>query len=132
MFRQLVLERQGNRRDLLDLKLRGVGMIVGLARLFGLEAGSPATTTLIRLRDAATQSSLDSTTAEELIAAFELFSLLRLRHQRRQIREGLKPDNLLALAELTPLERREMKEAIRVVERAQRGVEMTFQTGMIS
>jgi CBS domain-containing protein len=132
LFRQLVLERQGNRRDLLDLKLRGVGMIVGLARLFGLEAGSTATTTLTRLRDAVTHSSLDATTAEELIAAFELFSLLRLRHQRRQIGEGLKPDNLLALAELTPLERREVKEAIRVVERAQRGVEMTFQTGMIS
>jgi CBS domain-containing protein len=52
LFGQLRGMRQGRRR-VLDLKLRGIAGIVDLARVFALEAGTPETNTLVRLRLAA-------------------------------------------------------------------------------
>ncbi len=131
-FRQLVLERRGDQRGLIDLKYRGTAMIVDLARLFALEAGIPDTNTIARLRKSASHSSLSETSAEELIAAFELLSLLRLRWQYQQLSQGLEPGNQVEVDKLTPLERRELKEALRAVAVAQRAVAVTFQTSLIA
>jgi CBS domain-containing protein len=131
-LRQLVLDRSRDQRDLLDLKLRGTAMIVDLARLFALEAGCAATNTLARLRQSAGHGSLSAASAEELVAAFELISLLRLRHQRQQLLHGEPPTNLVAITRLGAIERRELKEALLVVKRAQEQVELEFQTSMIA
>jgi CBS domain-containing protein len=130
-FRQIVLERKGGQRDLLDLKARGTAMIVDLARLFALEAGCLATNTLARLRLAAPQSSLSEVGAEELSTAFELISLFRLRHQYAQIQRGEQPTNLIAVSSLSDLERRELKEVLRLVGRIQHSVELTFQISQL-
>jgi CBS domain-containing protein len=122
-FRQLALREHAGRRGLLDLKLGGTGPIVALARLFALEAGVEATNTIERLRRAGGHSNLDANSAEELIAAFELISQLRVQHQFEQLRQGQAPDNLVPVAELSNLERRSLKEALLVVARLQRGVE---------
>jgi len=131
-FRQLVLERRGEQRGLIDLKYRGTAMIVDLARLFALEAGIPETNTIARLRRSAKISSLGETSAEELVAAFELLGLLRLRWQYRQLSQGETPGNQVEVAKLTPLERRELKEALRAVAAAQHGVAVTYQTQLIA
>ncbi|MEN9936644.1 MAG: hypothetical protein RLZZ387_3223 [Chloroflexota bacterium] len=128
LFRRLVTERTGDRREVLDLKHRGTAMIVDLARLFALEAGVAATSTLARLRESAGAGGLSTSGAEELAAAFELISMLRLHHQQRQQRHGEAPTNQVEVTQLTPLERRELKEALRAVAVAQQGVELTFQT----
>lgn len=131
-FRQLVLERSGEARDLIDLKVRGTALVVDLARLFALEAGSRHTNTPARLRDSVEHSSLSKSGAEELVAAFELSSLLRLRHQYRQIRRGEQPTNLVPVSWLTALERRELKEALWAVARIQNSIEMMFQTELFA
>ncbi len=130
-FHQIQLERQGERRDLIDLKQRGTALIVDLARLFALEAGCASTNTQARLRLAAPHSSLSQAGSEELIAAYELINLLRLRHQYRQIRHHDQPTNYVALSELSGLERRDLKESLLAIERAQRGAENTFHTSHI-
>lgn len=131
-FRQLVLERRGDQRGLIDLKYRGTAMIVDLARLFALEAGVAETNTIARLRQAGRKSSLGETSAEELTAAFELLALLRLRWQYQQLRAGQQPGNQVVVAHLTPLERRELKEALRAVAVAQQAVAVTYQTQLIA
>jgi Predicted signal-transduction protein containing cAMP-binding and CBS domains len=131
-FRQLVLERRGDQRGLIDLKYRGTAMIVDLARLFALEAGVPDTNTIARLRKAANHSSLGETSAEELIAAFELIGLLRLRWQYQQLCQGLEPGNQVEVDKLTPLERRELKEALRAVAVVQRAVAVTYHTSLLA
>jgi len=92
----------------------------------------PDTNTIARLRKAANHSSLGETSAEELIAAFELIGLLRLRWQYQQLRQGLEPGNQVEVDKLTPLERRELKEALRAVAVVQRAVAATYQTNMIA
>lgn len=131
-FRQLVTERGAGRGDVLDLKLRGTAMVVDLARLFALQAGVATTSTLGRLRDAAGAGALAAESADELAAAFELISLLRLRWQHEQLLRGDLPSNQVAVDRLTPLERRELKEALRAVATAQRAVEFEFQTARLA
>lgn len=131
-FRHFVLERSGTARDLIDLKVRGTALIVDLARIFALECGCAATSTLARLRAAGISSSLSEAGAEELAAAFELISLLRLRHQYRQLRQGEELTNQVPVSQLTSLEQRELKEALWAVARIQRSVEVLFQTELFA
>ncbi len=127
-FRNFVLERSGASRDLIDLKLRGSSLIVDLARIYALEAGTAETNTLARLRVAANQSSLNSHGASELSAAFELINLFRMRHQYEQMEKGETPGNHVPISWLTRMEQRDLKEALRIIETHQRSVESAFQT----
>lgn len=131
-FRQLTLERSGTQRDLIDMKHRGTAPIVDLARVYALEAGFDGTNTLARLYAAGGNSSLSTTDAEELSAAFELISLLRLRYQATHLKQNQTPTNLTSISWLTPLERRELKDALRVVGRMQQEMAWTFQTGQLA
>jgi CBS domain-containing protein len=130
-FRNFVLEKHGAERDLLDLKHRGVALVVDLARIRALEVGSSETNTLARLRSAAEQNGLDKTSAEELIAAYELITLFRLRHQYTQIERGEEPTNLVPVSELSKLEQRDLKEALHAIATNQRVLESTYQVGML-
>ncbi len=131
-FRQVALERRGDQRDLLDLKLRGTAMVVDLARLFGLEAHSSETNSIARLRAAMAAGVLSREDGDNLISAFELLSTLRLHHQQQQIANGLPPDNLVNFHQLGPRERREIKESLQAIAAVQRGVALMFQTDRLA
>jgi len=126
MFGQLRGMRQGRRR-VLDLKLRGIAGIVDLARVFALEAGVPETNTLVRLRLAAARG-LD--VAPDLAESFEFLQQVRLRHQARRLRAGAEPDNLVALSELTELERRWLRDLFRLLDIARQSVRLHLQTDL--
>lgn len=125
-FRRFVRESDGVTHDLVDLKHRGTAPIVDMARLFALEAGCTATNTLTRLEMSAAKHSLSETGAEDLAAAFELISQLRLAHQYRQWQQGAEVTNLVSLAGLTPRERRELKNAFLTLDTMQRNIMYTF------
>lgn len=127
-FRHFVLEHSGEERDLLDLKVRGTALIVDLARLFALETGCLRTNTQERLQHCIEGSSLSKSGGEELIAAFELISLIRLRYQYDHIKQGKMPVNQVPVSWLSVMERRELKEALWAVDRVQRNIELEFQT----
>jgi CBS domain-containing protein len=126
VFGQLRGMRRGGRR-VLDLKLRGIAGIVDLARVFALEAGTPETNTLVRLRLAAARG---VEVATDLAEAFEYLQQVRLRHQVRQLRGGAQPDNLVPLAELTPLERRWLRDLFRLLDIARQSVRLHLQTDL--
>ncbi|NJP06859.1 MAG: cyclic nucleotide-binding/CBS domain-containing protein [Chloroflexaceae bacterium] len=111
-FRQFVLERVGDRRDIIDLKLRGTALFVDLGRIFALEAGCAATNTITRLQLSTADGHLSESGAQSLIAGFELVSRLRTAHQYEQLRHGETPDNQVSLSALSAWERRELKEAL--------------------
>jgi CBS domain-containing protein len=128
LFGRLLLERDAQRRDIIDLKLRGAALIVDLARLFALEAGSRATNTIERLHDAAERGALSATGAADLVRAFESINLLRLRYQYDLRRRGEPPTNDVLIQQLSLQERHDLKDALRVVARIQRSVVFSFQT----
>jgi CBS domain-containing protein len=117
-FRGFVLEHAGEHGETLDLK-RGIAAVVQLARVYALRAGSTAVSTRSRIDAAEEAGILDDATAADLRDALELLSYWRLRQQARQIREGARPDNCIAPADLTEHQRRHLKDAFAIVRSVQ-------------
>jgi CBS domain-containing protein len=122
---------RGDHQGRIDLKAHGTAPIVDLARLLALEAASAETATVTRLRTA-TERGRVGRTAADLAAAFEYLQEVRLRHQASQLQAAAAPDNLVALADLSALERRWLKDAFHLLHTCQEGVRLAFQADLIA
>jgi CBS domain-containing protein len=118
--RDLVVERHGEHAGRLDMKRGGITIIGNLARVQAVAGGMVAKGTVERLGATGTQAPLEASTARELVEAFRFLWELRLRHQVEQVRAGIGPDEFLDPSTLGPVARTGLKEAFRVVARAQR------------
>jgi CBS domain-containing protein len=127
-FRTLVLERAGEHKDALDLKLRGTGPIVNAARLYALDAGIASNNTAERLSALAALENppLPADLLRDLTDAFEFLTLLRLECQLQQARENRPLDNYVRPDSLSHLQRNLMKEAFRAVARAQSAIDTRY------
>jgi CBS domain-containing protein len=121
---------RGDHQGRVDLKAHGTAPIVDLARLLALEAGDPAVATTARLKSAADLGTA-GTAAADLVAAFEYLQQLRLRHQANRLASGAVPDNAVALAELTTLQRRWLKDTAELVHTCQESVRIAYRTNLI-
>ncbi len=110
-FRQFVLEKSGEHKDTLDLKLQGIMPIVEIARIRSLAAGELRVSTRNRLRAAARAGEISDADAANLVDALDFIEQLRVEHQSRQLKNGLAPDNHLAPGDLSPLARQNLKSA---------------------
>lgn len=110
-FRQFVLEKSGEHRNTLDLKLHGIMPIVEIARIRSLAAGELRVSTRKRLHAAAQAGEITATDAANLIDALDFIEKLRIEHQGRQLQAGKDPDNHLSPGELSPLVRQNLKAA---------------------
>ena len=130
-FRNFVLERSGEHKDQLDLKLFGTGPIVDAARVSALDAGIEHTNTSDRL-SALTSGPDGDPIFQDMQEAFEFLTLLRLECQLRQVREGKELSNYISPHSLTQLQRSLLKEAFRAAARAQALIEERFRTAIWS
>ncbi|MDW8424935.1 MAG: putative nucleotidyltransferase substrate binding domain-containing protein [Meiothermus sp.] len=122
-FRQIREEDGG-----VDLKKGGIAPIVSLARVYALEARSLAKGTVERLQAAAREHKLSPEGAETLVEAFGFLMRLRLREQLASLRRGEPPGNKVPLENLSPLERRHLKEAFLQVREMQEAMSQRFHT----
>ena len=118
-FRQFVLEKSGEHKNTLDLKLNGIMPIVEIARIRSLAAGELRITTRNRLKAAAVAGEINEADAASLIDALDFIEQLRVEHQSRQLQAGEAPDNNLAPGTLSPLVRQNLKSAFSQVRRSQ-------------
>jgi CBS domain-containing protein len=125
-FRQFVLERGGEHKETLNLKLNGVIPIVELARIHSLASGELRVNTRRRLRGAARRGRLNRNDAKSLEDALELIDSTRLNHQARQLRAGEQPDNYVHPKSLSPLARDHLKAAFGVVRTSQQALMNSF------
>jgi CBS domain-containing protein len=112
---QLRTERSGEHKGRIDLKHGGIVPVVDLARIYALESGSTAVNTHDRLVAAAHSGAVSAQSAHDLRDALEFIAMVRLRHQARQLGQGLPPDNYLAPTDLSNFERRQLRDAFAVV-----------------
>jgi CBS domain-containing protein len=129
-FRTFVVERTGNHRDELDIKMLGTGPIVNAARLFALDAGISETSTIGRLSALEASGYCDPALLSELQQAFEFLTLLRLEHQLQQARSAKPLDNYIRPERLSHLQKSLLKESFRTVGRAQSLMEEKFRTAV--
>ena len=111
-----------------DLKIGGAAAIVLLARLYALAAGSDEHSTVPRLRAAASAGELSRAESAGLVDGYRFLTDLRLRHQAEQVEQGLSPDNLVSLAQLSEEQRQRLRETLRVVRDMQDVTAMRFST----
>jgi CBS domain-containing protein len=110
----------------LDLKLRGTALFVDAARLYTLAHGIDASSTRSRLTAAALALRAPALEAESWVAAFEFLQMLRLRVQLDEGVAATRP-NEVDVAGLNPIDRRVLKESVRVARSLQQRIELDYQ-----
>lgn len=112
-----VLSRRGGT---FDLKNHAVTPIVNLARWGGLTAGVTSATTPARLAAATATSALSEADARTLTDVFLMLQRLRMTHQTEQQEAGFTPGDVIAISELSPLNRSLLNEGLREIAAVQR------------
>ena len=116
----------------LDVKKSGTAAIVLLARLYALAAGTNARTTELRLRAAGAAGTLSADGVDRLVTAYRALTGLRLRHQIEQVGRGEPVDNRVRVGDLSPDERRALRDAIRTVRVMQEITAHRYQTHTVT
>jgi CBS domain-containing protein len=118
-------------REMVDLKMHGTVLFVDFARLYALAFGLAATNTRARLEGVGRALSVPAHESEAWVAAFEFLQWLRLRAQlARQASAVGDPDdnpNCIDLATLNDIDRRMLKESLRVARRVQQRMALDYQ-----
>lgn len=130
-FKRFVVEKDGEHKNMLNLKTRCVALFVNIARLYALERGVTATNTVERMRILKASHSVMSELGEEVEHAFEYVMLLRIKHQVEQIQAGRTPDNFIDPASLSSLDRKGLREACELLVRLQDAVRKHYNPGSV-
>lgn len=129
-FRQFVLKKDGSSLPYLNIKNQAVKLIVELARLYGLGAGSTSTDTYQRLSDAVEAKLLKHDDFRELAEAYSFLNSVRFKHQMDALSAGKEPTNNLVPSELTQFERNHLRDAFRIISRHQAQALVKFAPGL--
>jgi CBS domain-containing protein len=124
-------ESQGGQR-VVDLKLHGTAVYVDAARLYALAHGVAATGTRARLEAAAQAMNVPAQEAEAWTSGFEVLQLLRLqvqldRDSRSAVDASDGNPNLIDVDALNDIDRRVLKESLRVARRLQQRIELDYE-----
>jgi CBS domain-containing protein len=130
-FRNFILEKDGEHKDELNLKLRGIGPLVDAVRLMALEAGVSETPTLERIEAMKGKHAAITDAGDELAQAFEFIMLLRIHHQVAQIQAGRQPDNFINPGTLSNLEKRTFRESFQIIAKVQESIADLYGPGMV-
>ena len=118
-LRDLVVERSGEHAGRLDVKHGGLTIVTNLARVYAVQAGVAAKPTILRL-EAASGHGVWTTTWRMNSPRRSGSSGGAAPAPGRPGRGGEAPDDFVDPGELGPLARSGLKEAFRVITRAQR------------
>lgn len=125
-LRNFVLIRGGEHDSKLDLKLQGTVPIIDMARIHAMRAGVRPVNTRDRLVEAHKAGVVSEAGMHDLIDAFEFLSILRLKHQSRNIKLGRAPDNFLSPKDLSRIERQHLREAFLIIRTMQSNLAYTY------
>ncbi len=118
-FRKFVLEHDGRHQKTFNLKRRGTAPVADLARVHALACGAMPLNTEERLAHVKETPLLAEGVGDDLLDALELISIVRIRHQARQVEAGISPDNNVIPETLSSFERNHLKDAFQIISQAQ-------------
>jgi CBS domain-containing protein len=114
-FKTFIVEKSGEHKNELNLKVKGIAPLIDIVRLFSLEKDIRETSTIERLHALREKHTIVEEYAEEIEHAFEFIMLLRVHFQYEQVEIGELPDNFINPDSLSNLEKRSMKEAFQLI-----------------
>jgi CBS domain-containing protein len=112
-------------RAMLDLKTHGAMVYVDAARVMALATGTAATGTRERLQASARVLNVPAHEREAWVSGFEYLQFLRLRAQVANLPSSSRP-NLIEVGALNDIDRRVLREALRVGKRLQQRMELDY------
>jgi len=118
-LKTLVVERDGEYSDRLDLKTRGLAPLTDIIRLFAIEGGLRETGTVERISALKDSHPIVKDYVDELLHSFEFIMLLKIQHQFEQVREGQNVNNFIHSHKLSNLEKRIAKETFQLIGKIQ-------------
>lgn len=129
LFRQFVLTKDGDNREVLDIKKNAVALVVELGRIYALKAGSKQTDTISRLNDACEAGILSKEDLRELCEAYSFINKVRFSHQILALNKGEKLSNTIDPKSLSQFERNHLKDAFRIIAKHQEAASFRFKGG---
>ena len=126
-FKKLVVEKSGEHKNKLNLKLNGLTPLVDAIRTLALDQEIFETNTLVRLEGLLERGILTQGEVDDLRDAFNVIMLVRVRHHVDVINRGGEPDNYVDPDELSIIQRTMLKEAFKAIDRLQGVLEMRYQ-----
>ncbi len=111
----------------IDLKMGGTAIFVDAARLFALAYGVEATSTRERLEAVGGPMRVGAEATANSVSAFEVLQMLRLRQQVRPDADPATP-NRIDIDGLGAIDRRLLKEALRVARSLQQRIHLDYAT----
>ncbi len=130
-FRSFTVNKEGEHKDQLNLKLSGIGPLVDLIRLFALESGIHETSSMERLHAMWDTHPIAIELGGEIEQAFEFINLLRIHHQLDQMERNVPLDNFINPSKLSNLEKKSLKESFQLILKIQDGIEEIYRAGMV-
>lgn len=115
IFKNLVLEKNGDNSKVLNIKRYALTLIIDLARIYGLSAGSTHNGTEARFLHAHEQQQLSEESYKNIIGAYRFIMKVRFVHQLMALKKGLKPDNHIDPDRFGSFERKHLKDAFRII-----------------
>ena len=129
IFRRFLVERNGEHRDTLDLKKRGVIPIVDIVRIHALAHKITAVNTDDRLTQLASEKVLTINDSRNLQDALHFIMQLRIKSQAKQVTRGEKTTNMCNPNDLPKLAKEQLRDAFTIVDDAQTAVRLKFRAG---
>lgn len=125
-FHNFIVEKNGEHKNMLNIKESGIAPVVDFARLMALKHGIKESNTLERLQLLAEQNHISKELYTESTEAYEFLMQLRLVHQLYLLEIGQTPDNYINPGDLSDLEKSTLKEAFEVIRRIQSTIQDEF------
>lgn len=129
-FKEFVLEQDGKHRQSINLKRRGTAPLTDAIRVHALAIGSMSQNSFERIEDIKQAGLLPPGKAQDLSDALEYLSIVRARHQALAIESGEDADNNVQPDMLSSFERRNLKEAFRVLDNAQNFLKFRYKASV--
>jgi CBS domain-containing protein len=130
IFRRFVVDRDGEHRDSLDLKKRGVLPVTEIVRLHALANGLPQVNTDERLKALAEARHMTIVDSRNLADALNFIQHQRIKHQCEQILRGEKVSNFINPKDLPKMAREQLRDAFTIIDEAQSAVRQTYRAGL--
>ena len=125
-------EEQEVQRDPREIDVAETGRVFmardGIARVYGLEAGTRRRPTRERIESAMETGVLSRDVGQGLIETYRFLLQLRLKQQLDRVRAGEEPTNSIRLARLSSLEHRHLKDAFQAIREMQAAVARRYRT----
>ncbi len=127
-LRQFAVEKSGENKNELNLKLKGLAPVADAARVLALESGITVTNTMERLEAVADKGIFEPGFLSEVDDAYDFINFIRISHHLRSRSQGDFMDNYIDPARLNNIQRKWLKESFAIVSRLQEKLLIRYQT----